>query len=654
MRLTRLIGPAAALALAGSALATGTAAQAETPAPDTGAPASVTLPTGDRVTVLPGGATGIEPAPGREDTTFLTPPSPDGDIVVVPADRVAAVLGGDEDPRRYNVTELLAAGQSDAAAAPAAALDDSEYTGLVPAADGAAAFADGDLQPLHLTLLDRDGKAPDGSWMLWVARDGSAAGDIPIGADGTGTIDLPPGDYIVVSGFWSAPTGTGRGQQIAGITPVAVGDGPAELVLDGAAAAPVGVHVERETEFLNAAFNIGAKGPENLGYGVFLGPLDDAFVLPEPDLPEYELSFVYQPVLTGPVTDPVPYAYNLAFVEKGAYPEDTEFTVADEDLAAVATDYRDLGTAYSAKQGDTCDYGDHVDGWLGSGFCSLVPTAVPSQRTMLYTADPDVQWNLNLKAGTSTPDGVFLTDGFAVGAAAVLEPGRSERTMPRGGLSAGLSGAYRHSDGGVDYMGFDLAPNGGGNGEQLVLAGDKGDVTLSRDGEVLSSVYGLDFYLERMYGPLPESDAGGRYTLSVDATETSKSRVFGTDFATEWSFDSAEAAEGEWSDIALPVVQLTSDAIEGGYAPKRGCQEITLDLRTNQYLPAVHAEDMAFEVSYDDGATWRDVPLDRDGDTATAELTHPRRAEWVSVRLTALDDHGTEVTQTVIRAFGLD
>jgi hypothetical protein len=62
---------------------------------------------------------------------------------------------------------------------------------------------------------------------------------------------------------------------------------------------------------------------------------------------------------------------------------------------------------------------------------------------------------------------------------------------------------------------------------------------------------------------------------------------------------------------------------------------------------------MTFEVSYDDGATWKAVELDRDGDTATAELDHPRKARWVSVRMTALDDRGTEVEHTTIRAYGL-
>ncbi|SDL36232.1 hypothetical protein SAMN05216298_3611 [Glycomyces sambucus] len=657
MRRPNLIGTAAASAaaavLAGSVFTGGTTAHAETPAAfeDAAAPSAVTLPTGDRVTLLPNGTTAIEPAAGREDATFLTPPA-GGDVVVVPTDRVAAVASGDEDPRRYNVSELLRAGETDAAAAPESELDDRAYAGLVPDTGTDNLTAAADLEKLNLTLLNRGGKAPDGSWILWSARDGSDFDAIPIDENGNGGVALPVGDYIIVSGFWSDPTDTTRGHAVLGMTPVTVTEGGTELVLDGADARPVSIDVEEpDASVLNAALHIGASGANTLGSGIYLGSQVDAFVLPEPDLPDYALDFVYQPVLTGPADADDPYVYNLAFLERGGYPADTEFSVADDDLAAVATDYTDLGTAYGAAEAETCDYGDHVDGWIGTGFCTLVPTAVPSQRTVYYTADPEVNWDNGLMAGPRTPDGV-LTDGFVATSSAVYEPGPAERLMPRGGLSAGVSEGFRFNDGGLELLGADLYPVGGGNGERIILAGDKGDVTLSRDGEIIATATGLDFYQEAFFTEIPAGDAG-RYTISVDATEPSASRDFGTGFSAEWSFDSAPVAEGELDQIVLPVVQLSSEDIEAGYAPKRGCQEITLDLRYNEYGPVVHAEDMTFEVSYDDGRTWKAIDIDRDGDTATAELTHPRRAKWVSVRMTALDDQGTEVTHTTIRAFGL-
>ncbi|MCC3763624.1 hypothetical protein K3N28_11125 [Glycomyces sp. TRM65418] len=656
MRQPRLIGASAAAAvLAGSVIAGGTAALAETPSADPAgtppAPTAVTLPTGDRVTVMPNGATAIDPAPGREDTTFITPTSPSGDIVVVPTDRVAAIEAGDEDPRRYNVSELLDAGQTDAASATESELDDREYVGLVPdTSSGAEATAEDDLQKLYVTLRDRDGEAPDGSWMLWAARDGSDFGSIPIEENGEGGTVLPPGDYVIVSGFWSDATETERGRIIMGMTPVTIEDTFYDLVLDGGEAQPVSVDVEQEdARFLNAAMVLDARHAEaNLGYGNYLGPQDDAFLLPEPDLPEFDLGFIYQPVLASPEGAEDPYVYNLAFHEVGGFPDDTAFSVDDDDLATVQTDYGDLGVAYD---GQTCDYGDYTERQIGMGFCRLIDTAVPSQRTMYYTADPGTVWDNQFVAGERDEYG-DLVNGFVANYERVFEPGATERVMPRGGLSSGVPAAYRVGEDGVNYFGAETMPVGGGNDEELFLVGAKGTATLSRDGETIAAAEGLDFYWETLFAEMPEGDAG-RYTLTADVTQSSPASVFGTDATATWEFDSAPAEDGEFDDIALPVVQLTADDIEGGYGERGACQEITLDLRSYEYGPVVHAVDMAFEISYNDGRTWKKIGLDRDGDSATAEIDHPRSARWVSVRMTATDDAGTEVVHTTIRAYGL-
>ncbi|MFI6560961.1 hypothetical protein [Streptomyces sp. NPDC050534] len=55
------------------------------------------------------------------------------------------------------------------------------------------------------------------------------------------------------------------------------------------------------------------------------------------------------------------------------------------------------------------------------------------------------------------------------------------------------------------------------------------------------------------------------------------------------------------------------------------------------------------QVSYDDGASWRAVPLT--GGRGT--LTVPRDASYISVRAAATDDRGGSVTQEIIRAVGV-
>ncbi|MEU6857914.1 hypothetical protein AB0B28_03410 [Glycomyces sp. NPDC046736] len=652
MRHNRFTGAVAAAALtAGSMLAVGSgAAAAPTTAPQaeaasTEAPTTVVLPTGDRVTLLPNGSAGIAPALGREDASFITPPSPSGDVIVVPTDKVAAVLSGEEDPRRYNVSELLRGGHTDATDVSASELDDREYAGLIPDTSPQTASEDEETVKLRVDLRMRDGGVPEGSWVLWSDRDGEDFDFVEIDESGGGSVAVPEGDYVIVGGFWNAPTDTERGETIMGMVPVTVEGDLTHLVMDGSTSSPVSVEVEQpDAEFLNATMMLSARaGDNNLGFGTFLDPLDDAFLLPEPDLEEFELDFIYQPVLADPEGE---YVYNLAFAHTGGFPSDAAYSVTDAELAVVAAEYRDLGVP---NDGYTCDYGDTA-AQIGMGFCRMVETPVPAQRTMYYTPGPQIEWGHLLVSGVLDED-LFISDGFTASRDAVYGAGPAALAIPNGGLSSPTADAYRSTFEGTEYFEAYLSI-GGGNGETVRLVGGSADFELSRDGEVLASAEGFDPYMEYVIAELPEGDSG-RYTLAFDYTASAATTVFGTAGSNTWEFDSTSVAEGEWTPIAFPTVALEADDIAGGYAPRRGCQEITLEMRNYEWGPVTHAVDMAFEVSYDDGATWKSVDIDRDGDTATAELRHPRGAEFVSIRTTVVDDAGTENTNTVIRAYGL-
>jgi hypothetical protein len=62
---------------------------------------------------------------------------------------------------------------------------------------------------------------------------------------------------------------------------------------------------------------------------------------------------------------------------------------------------------------------------------------------------------------------------------------------------------------------------------------------------------------------------------------------------------------------------------------------------------------MTFEVSYNDGRTWKAVDVDLDESIGTVELDHPWYARYISTRMTATDEAGTEVAQTTLRSYGL-
>jgi hypothetical protein len=638
----------AAVALCGTIAAGGAAAEAEEDHPaleptiDT-----VTLPTGDQVRILPGGALGLAPAPGREDITFTTVQAADGDgTIVVPGDKADELLAGTEDARRYNVTELIEDGSADAAALAESAL--ASVAGLPPIGDPAQ-------EPtLTVTARDHAGQVPDGGYVAWHdTADHDNNGTLEFDENGVATADLEPGDYNLTHAVWNLGPGGQFTEFVFGIGHVTIGGEPTELVLDGADAAPVSVEVERPDArlifFSAMASATNADGVGGGGVGVFGPGGTDLYLMPETDVPGHTLGFWYEATLAGPEITAEPYQYNLAFAETDGFPEDTSFEAYDDKLAAVATEYTGFGEPVA---GFTCDHAEQVGSDLGPGLCLLVDTPFPSRRLNLYTADPQIAWNSSIHGGVFDPETGSMIDGFREDVQdTVFTPGRAERTFPRGPVTAGPGEAVVSNVDGTASLEAAVPLGASHNGEEVVLVGYAGDVELFRDGQRVDWVSGID----TLEGFGLELDGAGRYTLSVGGSREPLSGPFAFKSFIDWNFDLDPTAiePGQEQELVLPAVALTAPDIEGGLTPNRE-QPIALELIRDDGT-GLEAAAMGLEVSYDDGFTWTPVELDIDleSGTATAVLHHPEDAEYVSTRMTATDTAGTEVEQTAIWAYGL-
>ena len=638
----------AALALCGTIAAGGAAAEAQEdphlvpePIGDT-----VTLPTGDQVRLLPGGALGFAPAPGREDIAFTTFRTADGEgTIVVPGDKADEILAGAEDARRYNVTDLIEDGRTDAAAL--AESDLASYAALPPIGDPAQD------PTFTVTARDHSGQVPDAGYVTWYDNaDHENSGTLEFDENGVAAADLQPGAYTLTHAVWNYGPGDQFTEYVFGIAHVTIGDEPAELVLDGAAAAPVSVEVERpDARLLDFGVDIDATNADgsSVGVGAFGPAGTDLYLMPEAAIPGYDLAFRYQATLAGPAITAEPYQYNLAFAETGGFPEDTSFEVYDEKLAAVATDYTGFG---QPVEGFTCDYGHHVGEVSGLEICAIVDTPFPSNRLNLYTADPDIAWDTRISGGVFDPETGSMIDGFEEDVEdTVFTPGRTERTFPRGPVTAGPGEAQVSNVDGVVSMEAAVPLGASRNGEQVVLVGYAGDVELFRDGQRVDTLSGID----TLEGFDLQLDGAGRYSLSVGGSREPLSGPFAFKSFIDWSFDLDPAAiePGQEQELVLPAVAFTAPDVEGGLTPNR-VQPITLELvRDNG--EGLEAAALGLEVSYDDGFTWIPVDLDVDYESgsATAVLHHPADAAYVSTRMTATDAAGTEVEQTTIWAYGL-
>jgi hypothetical protein len=140
------------------------------------------------------------------------------------------------------------------------------------------------------------------------------------------------------------------------------------------------------------------------------------------------------------------------------------------------------------------------------------------------------------------------------------------------------------------------------------------------------------------------------YRLVLDNDRGTWADPYSTHTLTEWDFTSA--ATGTESTESLPLIQLDYgvDTDAAGRADRRA--ELTV---TASHLPGTTAAigKPSLEVSYDDGKTWLRSDVSRAGDGWRTGLSAPASADFATLRVTARDDAGNTVSQTITRAFGL-
>lgn len=150
---------------------------------------------------------------------------------------------------------------------------------------------------------------------------------------------------------------------------------------------------------------------------------------------------------------------------------------------------------------------------------------------------------------------------------------------------------------------------------------------------------------------VPPTAGWADYRFEMDTTRAADVWRTSTSTHTAWEFRAETSDTGEWVYLTLVQVDYRLDSDLNG-AIRAG--------RTTIGLRAFHLDDVAgageidgatFEVSFDDGRSWRKVALDSAGSGAwDADVKVPAGTRFLSLRAAAEDEAGNRVEQEVIRA----
>ncbi|MGW0859584.1 hypothetical protein [Streptomyces sp. NPDC002690] len=434
------------------------------------------------------------------------------------------------------------------------------------------------------------------------------------------TVKLPPGDYFSVAlhSDWQRPS-------YILTRSFKVGTAATTVSFDERAAKETGIGVDDTTAVREAsAVWISVPGDQLAGFaGSDAGKV---YVTP---FSQTGAALRIHDVLSrkgSTASTPSPFRYDLMHTYTDTVPAAPIASVKQASLAKTVTRVNAPGTRTTALLQTVPDLGE----WTGVYVDSAVPVAGPVTEYVT----PGVSYSRLLSYGTGDytlrlPDRTLAagtTPGEILGAAP-LQPVRTEGS---GSRRSGNTVTLYESDGLGDADG-----HYGSDNRSAV------SYRLARDGVTWAEA--LD---EPVNHPLVAQvpSGSGTYTLEQTVDHRVPYRKLSTTVRNEWTFTSGTTSRA----TALPLVG-TRVRLTGLDASNRATATtpVTVTATADTLAPSATASVTGIEYSVDGGAVWTPLPLTG----ATASLTVPATAAFVSLRVTATDDEGGSLRRTLDRAF---
>lgn len=559
------------------------------------------------------------------DTPVTLELSADGEVLKLSSEQVTVPAGGEA-----SVTLTIDARGK----AP------GDYPGTVTARSGetvvrtlAGAYVEPESYDVTVNVVSRQGEPIDpADAEVYDAETGAV--HVLAFRNGTATVRLPEGDWNLYTATFEKVDGTVT--ETFADRPLKVDGGDQRITVDHRKSKPTQVTVDDPGAQLTRETNLGLEhGAWGNWSSSNLDANSETFVVPaaSPGL-TYTLGTTW---LSKDVS-PSPYVYTLVDRRTGGIPDDPTYHAEREDLAKVTATYRASGTPGTGIASVQLT----GSGPLGAMVVSLV-RGIELPGRLVHYRTPGLPYAgtfgtgtglISADSGTAEP-GSHTTE---VWNAAVTGPSFRTTAGERTGDELSFPATGMFADGRPGSTGTDSAATG--------------TATLTRDGETLATAD-----LAACYVPRPERcelradlPAGsGDYTLTASLR---REAPLSTEVTSAWTFSSATTTERR--ALPLMAVRYSPEGLDDFNRAEPGATtRLPVWVERNPGAAEAEVREIRLEMSADDGATWRAVPVERAGSRWIAQVSNPAGPGFVSLRATVTDTAGAGVTQTVIRAYAV-
>lgn len=512
------------------------------------------------------------------------------------------------------------------------AVPDAVYGAVVLASDGTrtpiGVVKEVESYDVKLTFLDLNGKpTPDYTYRFVDVNQPKA--HFRFDPSGTLVQRLPKGTFFLDGSIYTPNADpTKRGRTAALTEPAFEVTGNTDLVFDARQAIQPAIALEQKDTASASAelgFNMEANWGATGGTWI-LGSFENFLVRPSktswPKFAFYAQSVMAKPDGTGSFAGS-PYQYHVRISEKTRVPADLQRTVKDRELARVdsVTHVRVPGSIGQRDNGASGPlplrlkefYTPGVD-WYGS-LTEFVKLGEYPGLGYQFSAVPRV-----FKLGRP------VTEHWnsAVYGPGVPSDSRYVRFAGRLGNQLRLDVPFHSAQG----------MNGGSTTST-------GRTVVTLDGKVISD------QAYPGYANIPNVPAEKkRYQAHAEATQDGLSSRITAD----WQFTSEHVTGEEYKSIPLLAVRFGPKLDDHNRAGRVLTVPITVERNGTGNVTDI--KDPSVEVSYDEGKTWKPMPLRKTRTGWQVTLLHPHGAKNVSFKARAADAGG-EVQQTIIRAYDL-